>query len=341
MPTVKIDPLVKETIIDLASLGIHSGQTVQVKIVGDFRATSDAASKYFADAFQQSSLFYNGKQISTQFVVGSNLSATVVTFDPFLPDNSDPDGDYGVRLSAPLFSSRQDLVDFNALTPVQVSAVGAREFLYNSGSGNDLISLPNQDGYQLTSKRVWNPLQVFKAGDGSDTIRGGDGKDRIDGGNGSDKLFGGHGNDLITGGSGNDRLEGENGNDRINADAGNDRILGGWGRDVMAGGLGRDAFVFDDEDTGASRKTADYILDFNGALGDKLDLKQIDANSEIDGDQGFRFVGTHTFTDAGQVRNVKTATDTYVYLNTDSDTTAEAVVHLNGSISLTKAWFVL
>ena len=52
-------------------------------------------------------------------------------------------------------------------------------------------------------------------------------------------------------------------------------------------------------------------------------------------------IGTAAFTKAGQIRYAKTSTHTWVFLNTDSDTTAEAVIRLKGVFDLSKAWFAL
>ncbi|WP_312895083.1 hypothetical protein [Microvirga sp.] len=147
--------------------------------------------------------------------------------------------------------------------------------------------------------------------------------------------------DVIKGGYGNDVLSGVGGNDLLSAGIGNDRLIGGLGKDTMTGSTGRDVFVFDDRDTGTSKSRADYITDFSGRQGDRLDLKLVDANSSKRGDQNFSFIGKNAFSKAGEVRYEKTKTDTYVYLNTDNDKTAEAVIRLKGSFDLQKSWFVL
>ena len=58
-------------------------------------------------------------------------------------------------------------------------------------------------------------------------------------------------------------------------------------------------------------------------------------------DQKFAFIGKEAFTKAGQVRYEKTKKETFVYLNTDNDKAAEAVIKLKGAIDLSKGWFVL
>jgi VCBS repeat-containing protein len=158
---------------------------------------------------------------------------------------------------------------------------------------------------------------------GNDVVMGGSGADNLSGGAGADSLSAGAGKDVLNGGSGNDKLR------------------GGLGIDKLTGGTGKDYFIFDDKETGASKFTADYILDFRGTLGDRIDLRLVDANVKAGGDQAFTFIGKEAFTKAGQIRYEKTSTDTWVYLNTDADTTAEAVIRLKGAFDVSKAWFVL
>ena len=59
------------------------------------------------------------------------------------------------------------------------------------------------------------------------------------------------------------------------------------------------------------------------------------------GDQKFAFIGEAEFTRAGQVRYEHTSRDTWVYLNTDADASAEAMIRLNGVFDLHSKWFLL
>jgi Ca2+-binding RTX toxin-like protein len=288
---------------------------VRVTLVGDFMPSPNPNdTQYHKDAFRSSNFYYKGNEIYGEFVLGKSLSLLVINSDSPLSDNTDPDRDYGVRVEAPLFTTLKDVVNFQAPTAVQKHAIAAREWMYESGSGNDVVTLPDRAGYKLISKVTWNRFETFHAGEGRDAITGGNGGDRIDGGSG---------------------------NDVIKAGAGNDRVIGGFGIDVMAGGSGRDTFTFDDGHTGLTRKTADTVRDFSGTQGDRLSLSAFDANIEVEGDQAFTFRGTREFNDVGQARYVKTAANTYVYLNTDSDMAAEAVIRLSGAMNLSKDWFVL
>ena len=174
-----------------------------------------------------------------------------------------------------------------------------------------------------------------------DRILGGNGRDTFSGAAGDDTLDGAAGHDRLNGDAGNDWLTGGAGNDLLSAGDGNDRLIGGLGQDTLTGGRGRDVFVFDDKETGSSKSKADTITDFKGKEGDRIDLKLIDADTKKKGDQKFSFIGKEAFTKAGQVRYEKTKKETFVYLNTDSDKAAEAVIKLKGAIDLSKGWFVL
>jgi Ca2+-binding RTX toxin-like protein len=148
-------------------------------------------------------------------------------------------------------------------------------------------------------------------------------------------------NDTFVGADAAVTVFGNGGADKITGSTKSDLIIGGSGADTLKGGAGRDVFVFDAKDTSSSKKKADYILDFSGKTGDKIDLKPIDANAKTAGNQAFSFIGTEAFSKPGQVRYEKTAKDTYVLFNTDADASAEGVIRLKGSMDLQKAWFVL
>ncbi|MBM6579823.1 PD40 domain-containing protein [Microvirga sp. BT689] len=158
----------------------------------------------------------------------------------------------------------------------------------------------------------------------------------------TDALSGGAASDILIGDAFANHLIANGGNDRLNGGLGNDRLVGGTGKDTLTGNTGRDVFVFDDRETSSSKTKADTITDFKGRSGDRIDLKLVDANTKKRGDQKFSFIGDdEAFTAAGQVRYERTKGYTYVYLNTDSDKAAEAVIKLKGALDLSKGWFVL
>jgi Ca2+-binding RTX toxin-like protein len=151
---------------------------------------------------------------------------------------------------------------------------------------------------------------------------------------------GGTGDDLVDGDSGNDELYGNAGNDVLFGDRGQDYLDGGAGTDRLWGGFGADRFALRTlTDTTDTRAGADYIGDFSFAQGDRLDLRRIDANGGQSGDQAFTFIGTDAFTAAGQVRYTY-AGDTFVELNTDEDTEAEAVIQIEQS-GIREGWLLL
>lgn len=120
--------------------------------------------------------------------------------------------------------------------------------------------------------------------DGGDRLFGGGGGDRLDGGAGNDTMtgqagndsgFGGAGNDTLqgnvgadslSGGDGNDSLAGGRDNDQLFGDAGTDTVNGDLGSDNLWGGAGADRFVF------RAGTGADWVIDFNFAEGDRLQL---------------------------------------------------------------------
>ena len=95
----------------------------------------------------------------------------------------------------------------------------------------------------------------------------------------------------------------------------------------------------------------DTASDWNGtviddfAQGDVFDFSGIDANTRQRGDQAFDFlgqVGSDAFTDGGAELRVRHYQgDTYVYLNTDGDSSYEAKGMIEGIHDLTANDFVL
>ena len=230
-------------------------------------------------------------------------------------------------------------------------------------SGNDTMQLSNGidrvDGYSGNDT-------IHGAG-GNDRLSGGTGHDRITGDDGQDFVFGGAGNDNLSGGAGNDTLTGEAGDDQVSGDAGhdslsgaagndslaggagNDQLIGGAGRDLLLGGADNDRFIFTAiTDTTTMQASADRILDFEQGH-DRIDLQAMDASSILSGNQTFSFTGTQSdgIAPGGSIRyqtfdQAGTANDfTMIYLDTDNDPTAEAVIRLNGLVQLTAADFVL
>lgn len=102
----------------------------------------------------------------------------------------------------------------------------------------------------------------------------------------SELIVGNNKNNLILGGWGDDTLAGGKGDDVL---------IGQWGNDKLWGGAGADRFVFNS----AKLMGWDVIKDF--AKGDTIDLRNIDANETVAGDQAFTFIGAKYLTKAGQL----------------------------------------
>ncbi|MDF8331758.1 calcium-binding protein [Novosphingobium cyanobacteriorum] len=155
------------------------------------------------------------------------------------------------------------------------------------------------------------------------------------------------GANTLTGNDAVNVLSGLAGNDTILAGGGNDTITGGTGLDVMTGGAGNDAFVFTAlGDTGKTTTTADEIVDFTS--GDKVDLHLIDAVVQASGygeagDQAFVFIGQNNFHNhtGGELRYMVSGGNTYIMGEVNGDTTADFVIRLDGTHTITSADIVL
>ncbi|MDX0855726.1 matrixin family metalloprotease [Sinorhizobium medicae] len=201
------------------------------------------------------------------------------------------------------------------------------ERLYGSAFGDTLAGdrfanlLNGLAGNDVLHGRAGNDTLI--GGDGNDSLVGGAGADRLDGGNGVDlanyynaalglvadlyspvsntgeaagdtylsveRLYGSAFNDSLRGDNIANLLNGLAGNDVLNGRGGNDTLIGGEGADRLIGGGGSDVFVF--QTATQSRPAAmDVIDDFARGI-DRIDLRSIDANSNLSGDQAFLFIG--------------------------------------------------
>ncbi len=253
-----------------------------------------------------------------------------------------------------------------------VTGSGYNDWIYGDSAVNDLKGSGGNDymsgggNYDFLDGGEGND-QVF-GGDGNDLVQGGDGNDLVSGdagndstigGNGNDRLYGGTGNDYMNGGEGDDFMNGQAGNDLMYGfagsdfligSAGNDRMLGGLGIDTLDGGLGRDTMTGGgDKDTFIFRAlgdsltaTADTITDFQHNV-DKIDVFFIDARANRSGDQAFKYIGDHGFSNSGQIKShyFASTNTTVVSFNTDTDSAAEMVIKLTGNITLSASDFIL
>ena len=197
------------------------------------------------------------------------------------------------------------------------------------GSGDDLISGRNMGVVTADNG------DLIRGGDGDDTIDGGAGNDRINGDAGNDLIYGGSGNDTLygyysydtlIGGDGNDYLFGYSSNDSLVGGTGNDTLYGHTGRDTLDGGVGYDTFVYTStahSKAGSSNRDQIYFDSPGTFVADVIDVSAIDADTTLDGNQAFVFIGTADFTGPGQIRVQAGGVDTLILFNTDADSSTE------------------
>ena len=166
--------------------------------------------------------------------------------------------------------------------------------------------------------------------------------DTLSGTEWGERLIGYGANDRLIGKAGDDTLEGGDGNDRLLGGDGNDTLRGGAGQDVLWTILGSDTFVFAVGDTARSKAHADTIKFFSGAKGDRIDLQEIDANTNTLGDEAFDFIGRANFSHhAGELRYEKMAGATYVLGDTDGNGKADFAIHIDDSVTMKAGYFIL
>jgi Ca2+-binding RTX toxin-like protein len=147
---------------------------------------------------------------------------------------------------------------------------------------------------------------------------------RLDGTTGANILAGGDGNDTLYGGAGDDTLLGGDGNDLVD---------GGLGAEILTGGDGADIFLF----RSAVEANGDVITDFSMAQGDRIDLRPIDANVLIPGNQAVTWIGDNSFGGvAGQMRFASEVLEG----DLDGDGAADFQIALTGvaSLTVTSVW---
>lgn len=106
---------------------------------------------------------------------------------------------------------------------------------------------------------------------------------------GTDHIYvtGNSADNAIFGNSGNNFLDGADGKDTLSGGAGADLLYGGAGADFLRGGTSTDSFYFAALSDSAKATGVDTIADF--LTGDSIDLRSIDANSDLAGQQIFAF----------------------------------------------------
>ncbi|WP_342069723.1 M10 family metallopeptidase [Yoonia algicola] len=206
----------------------------------------------------------------------------------------------------------------------------------SGGTGNDTVDAGGNN--DLVDGNSGN--DTISSSSGTNTIYGSSGNDQITGGTGADTIYGGSGNDVIAGGGGNDALFGGRGNDEIDGGSGTDEITGGLGQDLMRGGSGADTFIFN-AISDSWNNNRDNITDFETGT-DDIDLRMIDADLSLGGDQAFTFnAGGAPTNSAGEIWATVSGGDTIIFVDQDGDGNADMGITLAGTTGVTAGDFIL
>lgn len=166
---------------------------------------------------------------------------------------------------------------------------------FNGGSGVDSISfLPRDDDRVLGGSGVGIDLLQGLAQTAANRFETLISIENADGSNAGDVIFGSNVKNVLKGLAGNDSIAGR---------GGNDVLVGGLGHDLLQGDSGADRFDFNFRAESAVGANRDVVLDFNHNQGDRIDVRDIDANTTQAGNQAFTFIGGNNFSSsAGQLR---------------------------------------
>ncbi len=223
--------------------------------------------------------------------------------------------------------------------PIQIGTTG-RDVLVAAGAA-ELFGWDESD--RLTGSAA---ADYVYGGRGHDRLMGGPGNDFLSGGLDNDVLLGSAGVDRLHGGAGNDRchggseadwMRGDTGSDLLSGGLGNDYLRGSGGADILLGGGGADRFHFA-RISDSLTDQPDTIEDFAGNEGDRIDLRDIDADTAAAGDQAFAWLGPRHFSGrAAQLR----LNDDRIEADVDGDGKADLVIVLNGLSVVTSADLLL
>ncbi|MGH6735221.1 MAG: calcium-binding protein [Methyloceanibacter sp.] len=155
-------------------------------------------------------------------------------------------------------------------------------------------------------------------------------------------IDGGGGNDSITGSGFADMLRGGGGNDALTGGAGKDILTGGAGRDMLFGGTDADRFDFNKIGETKKGGQRDKIMDFSRSQRDKIDLRDIDAQRGVPGDQRFKWIDNEKFhKKAGELHYKKKAGFVLVEGDINGDGKADFQIQVDDISKLIKSDFLL
>jgi Ca2+-binding RTX toxin-like protein len=175
----------------------------------------------------------------------------------------------------------------------------------------------------------------FTAIAGVESVWGGSGNDLLIGDAGANNLVGNAGLDTLIGGDGSDNLNGGGGADSLDGGAGDDWLNGSDGADHLTGGPGADTFAWSTADP-AAIVFGDRITDWESS--DWIHVADLDANTSIDGNQDFTFLGLGSADQTvgqGELKYYYSGGNTFLVGNATPDNQADFQIEINGEHALT------
>ncbi|HEX8233460.1 MAG TPA: calcium-binding protein [Caulobacteraceae bacterium] len=227
----------------------------------------------------------------------------------------------------------------------------------DAGAGDDLVGITDWNWWPDWSGMITDDNDTISGGSGADTLSLASLRDtrfyqrapgfvvdlahgllssdytKPDTISGFEHAIGGTAGDTITGAAIGETLEGAGGDDIILGGRGDDVIGGGAGADRLNGGAGADRFVYLALDD-SSADAADRVVGLDS--GDQIDLRAIDADVALAGDQAFHLnAGASRFSDAHDNGELILRYDsgrdvTYIKADVDGDNVADLVITLDG-----------
>ena len=131
--------------------------------------------------------------------------------------------------------------------------------------------------------------------------------------------------------------------DRLGGTQGGNVLEAGRGFDEMTGRGGGDRFVFRSvQDAPVDAEATDLIMDYTAAQGDRIDLRLIDAQSGVAGNQAFSFIGAAAFSGRqGQLRAERLQDGILLELDVNGDGRADMHIGLVNVAAINAGAFLL
>ncbi|WP_201860615.1 M10 family metallopeptidase [Microvirga soli] len=207
---------------------------------------------------------------------------------------------------------------------------GSGRDVLSGGTGTDMASYSTAKAGVVADLMTRSNNRGDAAGDSYSSV------EWLTGSSYSDTLYGNGSANQIKGGSGRDTLNGRSGNDVLDGGTSSDKLHGGSGKDLLIGGSGTDVFVFSSS-SHSRMSSADIIKDFRRGS-DHIDLRDIDANAKLAGNQAFTFIGKSAFHGkAGELRFA----DGMAAGDTNGDKIADFGINVAGLSAMSKGDFYL